>query len=68
MLIITFGTLTNYCTSECCYKRELVGERGGRRREWEIKKEEERYGDGGEGTLRVDRKSKEWKTAPMSVK
>lgn len=32
MLIVTFGTLTNYCTSERCYKRdrELGENEGGR--------------------------------------
>lgn len=53
MLIVTFGTLTNYCTSERCYKRdrELGENEGGREgsqrdvggREWTEKSSEEKH-------------------------
>lgn len=53
MLIVTFGTLTNYCTSERCYKRdrELGENEGGRgvREMW----------GGGSGLKRVQRKNTE---------
>lgn len=65
MLIIPFGTLTNYC--KCCYKREREREWGGTKREkhggWrEYKKKKST--ESKKWTERVQK----WKTAPMSVK
>lgn len=52
MLIVTFGTLTNYCTSERCYERDReLGENEGGRGVGEMW--------GGSGLKRVQRKNTE---------
>lgn len=70
MLIITFGTSTNYCTSKSCYKR---GKGRGERKRGRLKKVGERCGEGErkrerEIRMKMERKGAEkWKTESMTV-